>query len=340
MNKLDRRMSLVSICIPAYNEEKYIKRCLESILKQSYQNIEVVILDDASIDSTSKIINSYKDDRIVYVRNDKNLGWRLNVKKCYEVASGSFITILPADDFLHEDFVDSAMNIFSKYHNVGIWSCGCTSIDENNLIIGSSYASKIGIIKSDMFFRYIYSMRDVSAPAQTMIRRSNFNAVNGYSCYSDSKYQQFPEINLYLKIANIGFDAYQCKELLSLRTWRVNSLTGIFGNCSFLIEDNYNILYEHSDNVFLNKDLVFQTNEYIAFSVIAKMKNNLKLLNASEIIRLFKIFSSNDIIIRNRLLIFKIQRFSYLIIKYIFRKRDSIVKNQGVMSIILYYTII
>lgn len=73
---------LVSICIPAYNNEKDIKGTLESLLEQTYKNIEIVVVDDASTDSTAAIVESIKDDRIHLYRNEKNLGMAGNWNRC------------------------------------------------------------------------------------------------------------------------------------------------------------------------------------------------------------------------------------------------------------------
>ena len=60
--------------MPAYNAEKYIKEAIESILNQTFSNFEFIIIDDGSIDATEEIIKSFKDSRIVYIKNEKNLG--------------------------------------------------------------------------------------------------------------------------------------------------------------------------------------------------------------------------------------------------------------------------
>ena len=65
---------LVSVIMPAYNAEKTINRSLNSILEQSYSNFELFIIDDCSSDKTLQIINSYNDERIILIKNDKNLG--------------------------------------------------------------------------------------------------------------------------------------------------------------------------------------------------------------------------------------------------------------------------
>jgi len=63
---------LVSIIIPTYNRAKYIKKAIHSCLNQSYKNIEVLVIDDCSPDNTKEVIESIKDDRIKYFKNEKN----------------------------------------------------------------------------------------------------------------------------------------------------------------------------------------------------------------------------------------------------------------------------
>lgn len=64
----DLNNPLISVLMPAYNAEKYIKEAIESILNQTFSNFEFIIIDDGSIDATEEIIKSFKDSRIVYMR--------------------------------------------------------------------------------------------------------------------------------------------------------------------------------------------------------------------------------------------------------------------------------
>lgn len=65
---------LVSVVLPAYNAELYLKEAIDSVLSQTFTDFELIILNDGSIDRTEEIILSYNDSRIVYVKNEKNLG--------------------------------------------------------------------------------------------------------------------------------------------------------------------------------------------------------------------------------------------------------------------------
>ena len=67
-------MIKISVVMPAYNAEKYIGQAIESILNQTYSNFEFIIINDGSNDKTKEVILSYKDDRIIYLENERNFG--------------------------------------------------------------------------------------------------------------------------------------------------------------------------------------------------------------------------------------------------------------------------
>jgi len=100
---------LVSICIPTYNGEKHIEQCLVSATNQTYKNIEIIIIDDASTDNTWNIINQYAvtDKRIKLYRNDNNIGLVGNFNKCLEIAGGQWIKFLLQDDYITDNCVDT-----------------------------------------------------------------------------------------------------------------------------------------------------------------------------------------------------------------------------------------
>ena len=107
---------LVSIVIPVYNRELYIEDAIRSAISQTYQNIEIIIVDNCSTDSTWDILNEWekKDNRIKIFQNDSNIGPVLNWNECFRHASGEYIKILWSDDWISHKFVEKCLYVFEK----------------------------------------------------------------------------------------------------------------------------------------------------------------------------------------------------------------------------------
>jgi glycosyltransferase involved in cell wall biosynthesis len=105
----------VSICIPTYNGQDFIEQCLRSALAQTYANLEIIVVDDCSTDSTPEIAGRYaaKDSRIKLFRNEKNLGLTGNWNRCLKLASGDWIKFLFQDDYLDPDCVEVMIDSIS-----------------------------------------------------------------------------------------------------------------------------------------------------------------------------------------------------------------------------------
>ena len=102
---------LVSVCIPAYNNEDYILETINCILSQSYKNIELIVVDDNSSDDTYKVVKSVKDVRLKAYRNKDNLGMAGNWNRCLELCSGKYIKLVCADDLLHKRLIEKEVAI-------------------------------------------------------------------------------------------------------------------------------------------------------------------------------------------------------------------------------------
>src|SRR5687767_7387347 len=105
-------LPLVSICIPSYNSGEFIKQTLESVLAQTYGNIEVIVADDVSKDDTVQIARSISDPRLKVSVNEKNLGVVGNWNRSIELANGEYIKIMGADDLLAPSCVDEQVKAF------------------------------------------------------------------------------------------------------------------------------------------------------------------------------------------------------------------------------------
>ena len=123
---------LISIIVPVYNQEKYLARCLDSILNQTYKNLEVVCIDDKSTDSTAEIINRYKirNPRVVYY---KNIGKGVSAARNYgiEKAKGKYIGFVDSDDFIQPQMYEFMMKAIAE-NDCEMVACGYERVDEEN----------------------------------------------------------------------------------------------------------------------------------------------------------------------------------------------------------------
>lgn len=118
--------------MPAYNCQQYVKFAIDSVLKQTYKNFELLIADDASTDDTKNIINSYTDSRIKLHHNSKNLGYLKTSNNLVSICKGSFITFQDADDTCAENRFEILLNEFKLNNNLACVGSFVTRVDENN----------------------------------------------------------------------------------------------------------------------------------------------------------------------------------------------------------------
>ena len=141
------REELVSIIIPCYNIENYVERCIDSIIKQSYQNLEIIAVDDGSTDHTGKILdNLAKADHRIVVLHGSNGGLSAARNRGLDFMNGKFVICVDGDDFIDIDMVKSLHDTAVQYGS-DIVACNYYMYyDENEICIGN----KLDISKYDM----------------------------------------------------------------------------------------------------------------------------------------------------------------------------------------------
>ena len=107
---------LVSIIMPSYNVEKYIESSIKSVQSQTYDNWELIIIDDCSSDNTVKVIRKIQDSRIKLLLNKKNSGAALSRNRGLREAKGRWVAFLDADDFWHPEKLMLQLNFMKKYN--------------------------------------------------------------------------------------------------------------------------------------------------------------------------------------------------------------------------------
>ena len=117
-NKENPKHPIISVCIAAYNVGKYIEKCLSSVVNQTLQNIEIIVVNDGSKDNTLDIIKKFaeKDKRIIII-NQKNQGLGNTRNNAIEKARGKYIHLMDADDYMDDTFLENMVKNAEKYNS-------------------------------------------------------------------------------------------------------------------------------------------------------------------------------------------------------------------------------
>lgn len=114
----------ISIVIPVYNSEKHLKQCIDSVLNQSYKNIEIILVNDGSTDNCGKICDAYKkaDDRVIVI-HQKNKGVSVARNTGLDAATGSYIGFVDSDDWVGENMYEELLGLLLK-NDLDVTECG------------------------------------------------------------------------------------------------------------------------------------------------------------------------------------------------------------------------
>lgn len=106
-------MSKISLIVPVYNTSKYLNKCIDSLMNQSYKDIEIIVINDGSTDNSEEIIKSYKDKRIKYIsKSNEGIGKTRNLG--IEKACGNYLAFVDSDDYLDKHFCEKMLKKAEK----------------------------------------------------------------------------------------------------------------------------------------------------------------------------------------------------------------------------------
>ena len=138
-------MDKISIVVPIYNVEKYLRKCIESILKQTYYNLEIILVDDGSTDSSGEICDEYKnkDSRIIVI-HQKNKGMSSARNSGIKCATGKYIGFIDSDDYIEKDMYEILLKNIIDY-SADIAICGFAFV-ENNKVVPKEFTGDINVL--------------------------------------------------------------------------------------------------------------------------------------------------------------------------------------------------
>lgn len=176
----------ISIIIPVYNVEKYLRQCLDSILNQTFQNFEIICIDDGSTDKSLEILEEYKrnDDRFVII-SQENSGAGMARNKGIETARGKYVQFLDGDDYFEVKMLEKLYNCAEKF-DADIAVCSSRKVDENGVVIESgnpNFPLNLDLIHIEKPFNYKDFPEDIftligAAPWNKLYKRNLIESNN------------------------------------------------------------------------------------------------------------------------------------------------------------------
>ena len=272
---------LVSIIVPIYNVEKYLDRCISSILNQSYRNLEIILVDDGSTDGSREICDTYarKDNRVKVIHQE-NQGVATARNAGLDGCRGDFISFVDSDDYIHPDFIKY---LYTKLIETDSDICMCNYIttDEWDYSNKIDWNKKVDVYNAHQLLDLFYS--DMHCNIIML-----WNKIVKRECISDIRFDdgyinedEGTSFKFIYKARRIVF----CEEVLYYYFSREKSITGAPYDTKRLdilkaFENRMRFYKEHGEQSFFNRECMFYLSEILTnyYKVHKLLENNREIL--------------------------------------------------------------
>jgi glycosyltransferase involved in cell wall biosynthesis len=208
----------VSVLIPVFNCQGYVLEAINSILKQTFTDFELIVIDDGSTDGTRELLETIHDKRVKIFFNEKNMGQPYSRNKGIEIANGNYIAQLDADDVATPDRLEKQLLFFKNHSDCAILGSFEGIIDGNSRLklnkIISRYIKPDYIYSSLLFLYSTITHRSVMAKSE-VLKQFKYN----------EEYVTCQDYDLFSRICLAGFKLYNINEILVFRREHSNRIT-------------------------------------------------------------------------------------------------------------------
>lgn len=244
----------ISVCIPNYNYGRYITEAIESVLCQTFEDFELVIVDNCSNDNSIDIIKKFStsDSRLKCFFNKQNVGMANNWNLCLNYARGEYIKILCADDLLMPSYLENTIDAFMNHPSAVMVSCARSITNEYlERIMVLSYSDRNMVEKgADVIKRCIQGGNLIGEPTATIFKKSA--ASRGF----DPNYKHLIDFEMWLHLLETGDYVFIPDELCLFRQHDNQGTKYNFRSLEF-VDDEINIYNKYKDRLsFFEKQRV------------------------------------------------------------------------------------
>ena len=241
----------VTVIVPCYNHQAYVKNCIYSILNQTYKNIQLIVLDDGSSDDSPQILAELAAKHGFYYEHQHNMGLCRTLNKGISLTTGKYICLLASDDLMFLDRIEKQVMAMEFRPDVAVCAGNMINIDDNNDVLAKQRIRPRREVDFDDLF-----WRNVAGPAAptAMIRKAVLDAVGGYD--PDIRIE---DMYMWLKIASHGGKVLILNDLLAYYRQHDGNL---HSNSRLMIESELQIISAYKDHPkydFVRKKLILST---------------------------------------------------------------------------------
>ena len=262
----------VSVCIPVYNAELFIEQTIKSVLNQTYKDFELIICDNQSTDNTVQIIKKFNDARINLCINDENIGMFGNWNLCLKKATGEYIHILCADDYLEPTALEKEVELLDSNPNMSFVFNASNVIDENNKVMFKSKAfKKSQILDGRKAARKSFRKKNMFGEPSNVMMRKRASDVIGEFC---------PEVlysadwDYWLRMCTIGSVGYISEPLTNFRVSKGTGTSELMHQLDKLKLDDKKLV----ERVKQNSKISVTTYDVISHVCLIRFRTLLKIV--------------------------------------------------------------
>lgn len=301
---MSNKTPLVSVICSCYNHSNYVEKTLDSVINQSYNNIQLIIIDDFSTDNSVFIIENWikKRKQGILIKNEKNLGLTTSFNQAFSIVKGKYFIDLAADDLLLEHCIETQVNTFENIDNtnVGIVYGNATIYNENDTLGYNYYdqwpQKKITTTPKDGFiYKEILSHSNTICSISALIKTAVFKNLGGYD--SNLIYEDY---DFWLRVSRTYFIIYIDNILV-----KKLELTNSLGSIANKKRSKRALLYYNSTHLIVKKTYIMNRDKIEDLASIKKIKIEI----------------AKNIRVPNLILILK---YYYLLLKFWFRTSPTL----------------
>jgi glycosyltransferase involved in cell wall biosynthesis len=207
-------MAKVSVIIPAYNQENYLQKAIQSVLNQTYQTLEILVVDDGSTDETAQVAKAFPDERIRYIYQE-NRGLSAARNTGIRQSTGKFITFLDSDDQFLPEKIETLVNILETNPDFGFAAGQAIPVDEYEHPIGDLFDTPLPDDKRQLLLGNPLHVGSV------MVERSWQEKVG----YFDESLRSYEDWDMWLRLARAGCPMTWVAKPVSLYRFHRNQMT-------------------------------------------------------------------------------------------------------------------